>query len=105
MNEVDISAHSDCKANALRIVAAAYEETITAKSDRETITNYYTLEGLAGSNEKRRTADLIAKTATEREGVARADMALRKARLELDIASLRVQEATMLLTLLHGPDR
>ena len=102
MNEADISARIDRKENALRAVATAYEESITAKSDLETLTNHYTLEG---SNEKQRTAELIVKTTAEREGVARADMALRKARLELDIASLRVQETTMLLTLLHGPDR
>ena len=105
MNEADITARVGRKANALRAVAAAYEASITAKSDLETINNHYTLEGLEGSNEKQRTADLIAKIITEREGAAQADKTLREARFELDIASLRVQETTMLLTLLHGPDR
>lgn len=103
MNQIDITARINRKENALRAVAAACEASTAANSDLDTLTNHLTLGGLEGSNEKQRAADLKAKTTSEREGVARADMALREARLELDIASLRVQEATMLLTLLHGP--
>ena len=44
-----------------------------------------------------RQADLIRKTASEREALADAEKGLRDAQLELDIATLRIQEATMLL--------
>jgi hypothetical protein len=93
----DISARIGRKEQSLRAVAAASETVIVAKSDHEFIRNHYTLEGLAGSNEKQRQADLITKTATEREALAVAEKGLREAQLELDIATLRVQEATMLL--------
>lgn len=83
----------------MRAVAAASETVIAAKTDLEFIRNHYTLEGLEGSNEKQRQADLITKTATEREALTVAEKGLREAQLELDIANLRVQEATMLLKL------
>ena len=76
MNQVGISAYSDRKVNALRAVATTCEASIAAKSDLETMTNHDTLEGLEGLNEKQRTADLIAKTATKREGVARVGQGL-----------------------------
>ena len=41
----------------------------------------------------------VGETEAERDAVAQAERGLRKAQLELDIASLRVQEATMLLKL------
>lgn len=97
MNEADITARIDRKESALRAVAEANETVIVAKSDHEFIKNHYTLEGLEGSNEKQRQADLIRKTTTEREALADAEKGLRDAQLELDIATLRVPEATMLL--------
>lgn len=97
MTTSDISARIGRKEQALRAVAAASETVIAAKADLECIKNRYTLDGLEGSNEKQRNADLLAKTESEREGVALAEKNLREAQLELDIATLRVQEATMLL--------
>lgn len=97
MTATDISARIDRKEQALRAVAAASENVIDAKSDLEGLKNHYTLEGLAGSNDKQRLAELNAKTEAERDAVALAEKGLREAQLELDIASLRVQEATMLL--------
>lgn len=97
MTRADISARIDRKEQALRAVAEASETVIVAKTDHEFIKNHYTLAGLEGTNEKQRQADLISKTATEREALAVAEKGLRDAQLELDIAHLRVQEATMLL--------
>jgi hypothetical protein len=93
----DISARIDRKEQALRAVAAASETVIAAKTDLEFIKNRLTLEGLEGSNDKQRLADLVARTELERDGLAAAEKGLREAQLELDIANLRVQEATMLL--------
>ena len=99
MTATEISARVDRKENALRAVAAASESVIAAKSDLEALKDHYTLQGLAGSNDKQRLAELNAKTEAERDAVALAERGLRAAQLELDIASLRVQEATMLLKL------
>ncbi len=97
MTAADISARIDRKEHALRTVAAASETVVVAKADLEFIQSRYTLEGLEGANEKQRSADLSAKTETERGGLALAEKSLREAQLELDIANLRVQEASMLL--------
>lgn len=97
MNEAEVTARIDRKERALRAVAEASEAVIVAKSDHEFIKNHYTLDGLEGSNEKQRQADLNTKITTEREALAVAEKGLREAQLELDIAGLRVQEATMLL--------
>ncbi len=102
MNEADITARIDRKERALRAVAEANETVIVAKSDHEFIKNHYTLEGLEGSNEKQRQADLIRKTASEREALADAEKGLRDAQLELDISTLRVEEATMLLKVVES---
>ena len=99
MTATEITARIDRQEDALRAVAAASENVIAAKSDLEALKNHYTLEGLAGSNDKQRLAELNAKTEDERDAVAEAEQGLRAAQLELDIASLRVQEATMLLKL------
>lgn len=99
MTATEITARIDCKERALRAVAEASENVIAAKSDHETLKNRLTLEGLNGSNDKQRLADLMTKTEAERQAVAEAEKGLREAQLELDIASLRVQEATMLLKL------
>ena len=74
---------------------------IAAKSDLEFIKNRLTLEGLSGSNDKQRLADLMTRTEAERDAVALAEKGLREAQLELDIANLRVQEAAMLLKLVE----
>ncbi len=97
MTATDITARIDRKERALRAVAAASETVIAAKADLEFIRNRLTLEGLEGTNEKQRNADLLTRTESERAGVALAEKNLRQAQLELDIANLRVQEATMLL--------
>ena len=97
MTEADITARIDRKEDALRAVAAATENVIAAKSDLEVIRTRYTLEGLEGTNDKQRLAELNAKTEAERDAVAVAEKGLREAQLELDLANLRVQEATMLL--------
>ena len=99
MTAAEISARTDRQENALRAVAEASENVIAAKSDLEALKNHYTLEGLAGSNDKQRLAELNAKTEAERDAAALAEKGLQEAQLELDIASLRVQEATMLLKL------
>lgn len=101
MTATDISAHIDRKEQALRAVAAASENVIAAKNDLEFIKNRLTPEGLNGSNDKQRLAELNTKTEAERDAVAEAEKGLREAQLELDIASLRVQEATMLLKLVE----
>lgn len=97
MTAAEISARIDRKESALRAVAGASESVIAAKTDLEFVKNRLTLEGLEGTNDKQRQADLVAKTESEREGLALAEKGLREAQLELDIANLRVQEATMLL--------
>jgi hypothetical protein len=97
MTATDISARVDRKEQALRTVAAASETVIAARRDLEFISNRLTFEGLAGSNDKQRQADLAARTESEREGVALAEKGLREAQLERGVANLRVQEATMLL--------
>lgn len=99
MTATEITARIDRKENALRAVAEASENVIAARTDLEALKNHYTLEGLEGSNDKRRLADLNTKTEAERDAVAAAEKGLREAQLELDVASLRVQEATMLLKL------
>ena len=99
MNAADITARVGRKEAALRAVAAASENVVTAKTDLEVIKNRYTLEGLDGTNDKSRLAELNAKTEPERDAVALAEKGLREAQLELDLANLRVQEATMLLRL------
>jgi len=81
----DISARIGRKEQALRAVAAASETVIAAKADLGFIKNRYTLDGLEGNNEKQRNADLLAKTESEREGVALAEKDLRGAQLEVDI--------------------
>ena len=97
MNAADITARIDRKEAALHAVAAASENVVAAKTDLEVIKNRYTLEGLDGTNDKSRLAELNAKTEPERDAVAMAEKGLREAQLELDLANLRVQEATMLL--------
>lgn len=99
MTATEITARIDRKERALRGVAAASENVTAAKSDLEALKNHYTLEGLVGSNDKKRLADLNTKTEAERDAVTEAEKVLREAQLELDIASLRVQEATLLLKL------
>lgn len=99
MTATEINARIDRKENALRAVAAASENVIAAKTDLEALKNHYTLEGLVGSNDKQRLADLMTKTEAERDAVALAERGLREAQLELEIATLRLQEATMLLKL------
>lgn len=99
MNATAISERIDRKANALRAVATATENVVAAKADLEVIKTRYTLEGLEGTNDKLRLADLNARTEAERDAVALAEKGLREAQLELDLANLRVQEATMLLKL------
>ena len=101
MTATDISARIDRKEQALRTVAAASENVIAAKNDLEFIKNRLTLEGLNGSNDKQRLADLMTNTEAERDAVSLAEKGLREAQLELDIASLRVQEVTMLLKLVE----
>jgi hypothetical protein len=103
MTATDISARIDRKEQALRAVAATSENVIAAKSDLEALKNHYTLEGLVGSNDKQRLADVMTKTEAERDAVALAEKGLREAQLELDIASLRVQEATMLQKAAQSP--
>lgn len=103
MNATDISARIDRKEQALRAVAAASENVIAAKSDLEFIKNRLTLEGLNGSNDKQRLADLITKTEAERDAVALAEKGLREAQLELELANLRVQEAAMLQKAAQSP--
>ena len=103
MTATDISARIDRKEQALRAVAAASENVIAAKSDLESLKNRLTLEGLSGSNDKQQLADLMTKTEAERDAVALAEKGLRQAQLELDIASLRVQEATMLQKAAQSP--
>ena len=103
MTVAEITARIDRKENALRAVAAASENVIAARSDLEALKNHYTLEGLAGSNDKQRLAELNAKTEAERDAVAEAEKGLRAAQLELDIASLRVQEASMLQKAAQSP--
>ncbi len=97
MNAADISNRIDRKEEALRAVAAATENVIAAKTDLEVIKTRYTLEGLDGTNDKIRQADLNVRTEAERDAVALTEKSLREAQLELDLANLRVQEATMLL--------
>ncbi len=97
MNAADISARIDRKEKALRAVAAASENVIAAKTDLEVIKTRYTLEGFSATNDKTRLAELNAKTEAERDAVALAEKSLREAQLELDLANLRMQEATMLL--------
>ncbi len=97
MNATDISERIDRKEDALRAVAEATENVIAAKTDLEVIKNRYTLEGLDGTNDKSRLAELNAKTEAERDAVALTEKSLREAQLELDLANLRMQEATMLL--------
>ncbi len=99
MTATEISARIDRKENALHAVAVASEGVTAAKSDYEVMKSHYTLEGLEGSNDKQRQADLVKKTEAEREAVTQAEKGLQQAQLELDIASLRVQEATLLLRL------
>ena len=101
MTAADISARIDRKEQALRAVAEASENVIAAKSDLKFIKNRLTLEGLSGSNDKQRLADLMTKTEAERDAVAGAEKGLREAQLELELASLRVQEAAMLLKLVE----
>ena len=79
MTAPDISARIDRKEKALRAVAAASETVIAAKADLEFIRNRLTLEGLEGTNEKQRNADLLTRTESEREGVALAEKNLRQA--------------------------
>ena len=102
MTAAEISARIDRKESALRAVTAASENVIAATADLETLKHHYTLEGLEGSNDKLRQADLLVKTEAEREAVAAAERALREAQLELDLADLRVQEAAMLLRVQSG---
>ena len=101
MTATEISARIDRKACALRAVTDASEGVTAAKRDYEVTKSYYTLEGLEGSNDRQRQADLVKKTEAEREAVTQAEKGLQKAQLELDIASLRVQEATLLLRLVE----
>ena len=82
-------------------MAEASENVIAARSDLEFIKNRLTLEGLSGSNDKQRLADLMTRTEAERDAVALAEKGLREAQLELDIANLRVQEPAMLLKLVE----
>ncbi len=97
MNAADISERIDRKEDALLAVAAATENVIAAKTDLEVIKTRYTLEGLDGTNDKSRLAELNAKTEDERDAVALAEKGLREVQLELDLANLRMQKATMLL--------
>ncbi len=97
MNAADISERIDRKEDALLAVAAATENVIAAKTDLEVIKTRYTLEGLDGTNDKSRLAELNVRTEAERDAVAVAEKGLREAQLELDLTNLRVQEATMLL--------
>lgn len=103
MTVAEITARIDRKENALRAVAEASENVIAAKSDLEFIKNRLILEGLNGSNDKQRLADLMTRTEAERDAVAEAEKGLREAQLELDIASLRVQEASMLQKAAQSP--
>ena len=69
MTATEISTRIDRKACALRAVADASESMTAAKRDYEVIRSRYTLEGLEGSNDKQRQADLMKKTEAEREAV------------------------------------
>lgn len=102
MTATEITARVDRNERALRAAASASEGLVAAKAELETLKHHYTLEGLEGTNDKLRQADLLTKTEPEREAVAGAEKALREAQLELDIASLRVQEALMLTRLMGG---
>ena len=104
MTATEISARIDRKENALRAVAAASENVIAAKTDLEFIKNRLTLAGLEGTNDKQRQADLMAKTESERDGLALTEKQLREAQLELDLADLRVQEVAMLLRVQSGTE-
>ena len=104
MTATEISARIDRKENALRAVAAASENAIAAKTDLEFIKNRLTLAGLEGTNDKQRQADLMAKTESERDGLALTEKQLREAQLELDLADLRVQEVAMLLRVQSGTE-
>ena len=99
MTATEISTRIARKERALRAVADASESVTAAKRDYEVIKSHYTLAGLEGSNDKQRQADLMKKTEAEREAVTQAEKGLHQAQLELDIASLRVQEVTLLLRL------
>ena len=102
MTAADISARIDRKETALRAVAEASESVIAAKTDLEFVKTRLTLVGLEGTNDKQRQADLMAKTESERDGLALTEKQLREAQLELDLADLRVQEAAMLLRVVSG---
>ena len=102
MTAAEITARVDRKERALRAAAESSEHLTAAKAELETLKHHYTREGLEGTNDKLRQADLLAKTEPEREAVAEAERALRAAQLELDLASLRVQEALMLTRLTGG---
>ena len=104
MTANEISARADRKESALRAAAEASENVIAAKTDLEFIKIRLTLAGLEGTNDKQRQADLMAKTESERDGLALTEKGLREARLELDLADLRVQEAAMLLRVRSGTD-
>ena len=104
MTAAEISARINRKENALRAVAAASESVIAAKTDLEFIKNRLTLAGLEGTNDKQRQADLMAKTESERDGLALTEKQLREAQLELDLADLRVQEVAMLLRVQSGTE-
>lgn len=99
MTTTEITARVDRKERALKAAAEVTEDLAAAKAELETLKYHYTREGLEGTNDKLRQADLLAKTEPEREAVAEAERALRAAQLELDLASLRVQEALMLTRL------
>lgn len=100
ITELAINAAHGRKDRALVAVARALTWVVNAKADLETLNAHYTNQGLEGTNDKARAANLATRNQPERDAVAEAEARLREEQLELDLSNNDLVRLRTLLQLL-----